>query len=152
MVHIIAVQGQLSGKEYLQAYIWGVITVETGKRAEAVDDTRTYRMWVRLQNTYRNNWQSNPANYDDKWWYLDINLRVVPQTDGIQVYSGANFQTPGPRVTFYVDKLQEQQYRWFPVYFKWTKSTAKDVNDLEFKMGLYAHEIERVRHWRILKP
>jgi len=152
MVKVIKVRGQLSGKEYLEARIYMVTTIETGQKAESVEQNRTYLMWVRLRNTYKNDRQNTPANYDDKWWYYDISLRILPKTDGIQIYSGAGFQTPVPRATFLTDVLGEQRYRWYPVYFKWTKSAPKDVNDLEFSFGLYAQEVQRVTNWATLKP
>lgn len=152
MVRVLKVKGPLSGKEYLEARMLRVIDLTTNTTAQAVDNTRTYCLRLRVMNTYKNNLRNNRDEYDDKWGYYNTNLRVVPKTKGIQIYSSPNFQTPFPRFETMIDELREQEGRWYSIYFKWTEADAKDVNDLKFSIGLYTHEELMVKNWSDLSP
>ena len=138
--------------KFLEVKVWGVIDRTTSKIAQSVDSTREYTLWMRVKNIYKNDWRNDPQKWDDKWWYVDISLRVVPVNDGIQIYSGAGFATKMPRFSTMIKRLGEQQYRWFPIYFKWQKPNALDVNDLKFNTGIYAHEELRIKNWSHLSP
>jgi hypothetical protein len=151
MAHLLAVQGQLSKEKYLQVMIDSVITLETGQKAESVENTRTYQMRVKVFNSYKNN-PNDSNNYDDKWWYYDISIRIIPKTSGLQLYTGANFQTTASRRDIEIHRLREQEPYWIPIYFKWNKPQPKDVNELEFNFGLYAQEVQRVKNWTTLTP
>ena len=136
----------------LEARIVRIVDRATGQAAQAVDRTREYELEVELKNTYKNDWQNDPEKWDDKYWYIDSSLRIVPDTDGLQFYSGPGFFHAMPRAAFSEPKLGEQESRLYKIYFKWTMPNACDVNDLKFKVGLYTHEELREKQWNTLSP
>jgi hypothetical protein len=108
-----------------------------------------YSMLVKVWNGYRN---SGGDNYDDKWWYYDINVRIIPKTEGVLLYTGAGFATQTSRVAYEIHRLEEQIANHHEVYFKLAQDVQVPVGSLEFVVGLYAQEVRRDKDWTTLSP
>jgi hypothetical protein len=102
---------------------------------------------MQLTNKYSSTGAFSPADYDDRWRYYDVSLRVFPVTNGIQLYSGTDFSMPVPGIVMEYPRVVEQQLIHVDVFFRWTGGGQKDVDELFFNVGLYAHEVERTKNW-----